>query len=59
MLNQRAEMVDRLILDGTQPTNRAFRLGGKKLRVTEVGKGQVEQIDMPCDGLPLHLPKFA
>jgi len=51
--------LDWLILDGPQPTNCAFTLEGKKLRVTEGGKGQVEEIDMPCEGLPLHLPKFA
>jgi gluconolactonase len=34
-------------------------LTGHKLRVTEVGKGQVEELDVPCDGLPLHQPKFA
>lgn len=59
MLDRRGEVVDRLILDGPQPTNCAFTLEGKKLRVTEVGKGQVEEIDMPCEGLPLYLPKFA
>ena len=53
------EVVDRLILDGPQPANCAFALEGRKLRVTEAGKGQVEEIDMACDGLPLHLPKFA
>ncbi|WP_247904176.1 SMP-30/gluconolactonase/LRE family protein [Bradyrhizobium sp. 131] len=59
VLDRRGEVVDRLILDGPQPTNCAFTLEGKKLRVTEVGKGQVEEIDMPCEGLPLYLPKFA
>ncbi|MEK9278610.1 hypothetical protein MTR72_02985 [Bradyrhizobium sp. ISRA442] len=59
VLNRQGEVADRLILDGPQPTNCAFALEGKKLRVTEVGKGQVEEIDMPCEGLPLHLPKFA
>ena len=59
VLYRRGEVVDRLILDGPQPTNCAFALEGRKLRVTEAGKGQVEEIDMACDGLPLHLPKFA
>ncbi|WP_375784965.1 SMP-30/gluconolactonase/LRE family protein [Bradyrhizobium sp. Pha-3] len=59
VLDRQGEVADRLILDGPQPTNCAFTLDGKKLRVTEVGKGQVEEIDMPCEGLPLHLPKFA
>ncbi|MGY4629938.1 hypothetical protein [Bradyrhizobium sp. USDA 4486] len=48
-----------MVLDGPQPTNCASALVGRKLRVTEAGKGQVEEIDMTCDGLPLHLPKFA
>ncbi|MBB4258032.1 sugar lactone lactonase YvrE, partial [Bradyrhizobium sp. CIR3A] len=56
---RRGEVVDRLILDGPQPTNCAFALEGRKLRVTVVGKGQVEEMDIACDGLPLHLPKFA
>jgi hypothetical protein len=25
--------------------------------VTEVSKGQVESIDVPCDGVPLFYPK--
>ncbi|VIO79137.1 hypothetical protein CI41S_67050 [Bradyrhizobium ivorense] len=59
VLDRRGAVADRLVLDGPQPTNCAFALEGRKLRVTEVGKGQVEEIDMACDGLALHLPKFA
>ncbi|WP_027577706.1 hypothetical protein [Bradyrhizobium sp. WSM1743] len=59
MLDCRGKVADRLVLDGPQPTNCAFALEGRKLRVSEIGKGQVEEIDMACDGLPLHLPKFA
>ncbi|WFU79233.1 hypothetical protein QA645_32645 [Bradyrhizobium sp. CIAT3101] len=43
-----------VVVDGPQPTNCAFTLEGRKLRVTEVGKGQVEEIDMPCEGLPIR-----
>ncbi|AMA60263.1 hypothetical protein BCCGELA001_31315 [Bradyrhizobium sp. CCGE-LA001] len=59
VLDQKGEVSERLVLDGPQPTNCAFTQEGRKLRVTEVGKGQVEEIDVRCEGLPLHLPKFA
>ena len=59
VLGSDGAVVDRLMLDGPQPTNCAFTLDGRKLRVTEVGKGQVEELDVPCGGLPLHLPRFA
>jgi len=59
VLDQTGAVAERLILDGPQPTNCAFALEGRKLRVTEVGKGQIEELDVPCDGLPLHLPIFA
>ncbi|WP_439397849.1 SMP-30/gluconolactonase/LRE family protein [Bradyrhizobium sp. PMVTL-01] len=39
VLDQRGEVVDRLILDGPQPTNCAFT-GGKKLRVTESARAR-------------------
>jgi gluconolactonase len=59
VLDRGGAVAERLILDGPAPTNCAFTLGGRKLRVTEVGKGQVEELDAPCDGLPLHMPVFA
>ena len=59
VLDASGAVVDRLVLDGPQPTNCAFTLSGKKLRVTEVGKGQVEELDVPCNGLSLYHPKFA
>ncbi|MBR0939059.1 SMP-30/gluconolactonase/LRE family protein [Bradyrhizobium jicamae] len=59
VLDREGKVADRLILDGPQPTNCAFALDEKKLRVTEVGKGQVEELEVPCAGLPLHLPRFA
>ena len=58
VLDRSGAVVDRLQLDGPQPTNCAFTLSGHKLRVTEVGKGQVEELDVPCDGMPLYLPRF-
>jgi gluconolactonase len=58
VLDRAGKAADRLMLDGPQPTNCAFTLSGNKLRVTEVGKGQVEELDVPCSGVPLHLPRF-
>ena len=58
VLDSKGNVAERLPLDGPNPTNCAFTLIGHKLRVTEVGKGQVEELDVPCDGLPLHQPKF-
>lgn len=59
VLDREGTVADRLPLDGPQPTNCAFALEGNKLRVTEVGKGQVEELDVACAGLPLHLPRFS
>lgn len=59
VLNPDGSVAERLELDGPCPTNCAFALTGQSLLVTEVAKGQVEQLDVPCDGLALHYPKFA
>jgi gluconolactonase len=59
VLGRDGAVAERLMLDGPAPTNCAFTLEGRKLRVTEVGKGQVEELDVPCDGVPLHMPLFA
>ena len=60
VLNARARVVEKLPLRGPNPTNCAFALdGGKHMRVTEIGLGQVEELAMPCGGLPLHKPKLA
>ncbi len=58
VLNPDGSVADRLSLDGACPTNCAFTLDGMTLRVTEVGKGQVEAVPVPCGGLPLHYPKL-
>jgi gluconolactonase len=58
VLNADGSVAERLPLTGPNPTNCAFALSGRKLRVTEVGIGQVEEIDVPCDGLPLTMPVF-
>ena len=58
VLDADGSVAERLALTGPNPTNCAFALSGRKLRVTEVGIGQVEEIDVPCDGLPLTMPVF-
>jgi gluconolactonase len=57
VLGKNGKVVDRLMLDGPCPTNLAFSRDGKKILVTEVFKGQVEQLDSPCAGLELYYPK--
>jgi len=56
VLDRDGRVADRLRLDGPCPTNLAFARQGHRILVTEVSKGQVEQIDVPCDGLPLFYP---
>ena len=57
VLDTDGSVADRLKLDGACPTNLAFARKGRKILVTEVSKGQVESIDVPCDGLDLFYPK--
>lgn len=57
VLDRDGHVVERLTLDGKQPTNCAFSHDGRSLLVTEVSKGQVERLDVPCAGLALHYPK--
>jgi gluconolactonase len=57
VLDKTGKVAERLTLDGPCPTNLAFARSGKKILVTEVSKGQVEAIDVPCDGLLLFYPK--
>ena len=57
VLNKNGKVAERLLLDGPCPTNLAFSRDGKKILVTEVSKGQVEQLDAPCAGLELFYPK--
>ncbi len=56
VLDQDGAVAERLTLDGPCPTNCAFALAGTTLLVTEVGKGQVEAVPVPCAGVPLHRP---
>ena len=58
VLNRDGSVAERLPLQGPCPTNCDFMPTGRKLRVTEVGIGQVEELDVPCDGLRLHAPVF-
>jgi gluconolactonase len=57
VLKANGKVAERLPLDGPCPTNLAFSRDGKKILVTEVSKGQVEQLDAPCAGLELFYPK--
>ncbi len=57
VLNADGSIAERLMLDGTCPTNLCFARDGKSILVTEVAKGQVERLPAPCAGLPLHYPK--
>ena len=57
VLDTTGKVAERLKLDGQCPTNLAFARSGKRILVTEVSKGQVERLDVPCDGLQLFYPK--
>jgi gluconolactonase len=56
VLDASGNVAQRLPLDGACPTNLCFARSGKRILVTEVAKGQVEWIDVPCDGAPLFYP---
>ena len=57
VLDQTGKVAERITLAGSCPTNLAFARSGKRLLVTEVSKGQIEQLNVPCDGLQLFYPK--
>lgn len=57
VLDRSGNVAERLPLDGACPTNLCFARSGKKIFVTEVSKGQVEWLDVPCEGAPLFYPK--
>ena len=57
VLDETGKVAERLTLAGPCPTNLAFSRSGKRILVTEVSKGQVEILDVPCDGLQLFYPK--
>ena len=56
VLGKNGKVAERLPLDGACPTNLAFSRDGKNILVTEVSKGQVEQLAAPCAGLELYYP---
>lgn len=58
VLDQGGVVSERLVLDGDCPTNLCFSRTSRHILVTEVSKGQVEKLPVPCDGLLLHYPKF-
>lgn len=58
VLDRNGAVAERLMLDGSCPTNLCFSQDGKFIFVTEVTKGQVERLTAPCAGLPLYSPKI-
>ena len=58
VLDADGKVSERLTLNGEAPTNCAFSLAGKHLLVTEVSRGQVEMLPVPCAGLTLHAPRL-
>lgn len=58
ILTQEGRVADRIVTGGAFPTNIAFQGGRRSAVVTEVTNSQVEVIDLPTTGLPLHLPAF-
>ena len=57
VLDSRGNVAERVQLDGPCPTNLCFARSGTKILVTEVSKGQVEWLDVPCAGAALFYPK--
>ena len=57
VLDSTGKVAERLALVGQCPTNLAFARSGKRILVTEVSKGQVEVLNVPCDGMNLYYPK--
>jgi gluconolactonase len=58
VLDNSGRVAERLPTNGLRPTNLAFAPGRKIAFVTEVLNSCVEMLTMPCEGLPLHLPRF-
>ena len=58
VLDRNGAVANRLMLDGSCPTNLCFSQDEKSILVTEVAKGQVEKLTSPCAGLPLYYPKI-
>lgn len=57
VLDAAGRVAERLALDGACPTNLCFAQEQRRILVTEVSKGQVEWLDVPCEGAPLFYPK--
>ena len=58
VLDRSGQVADRLACAGPSPTNCAFAASADVLLVTEVENGLVEALDVPCAGLPLHMPRL-
>ena len=56
VLDADGRMAGQIATLGEKPTNLAFRRQGNEALVTEVSRGTVEAIAMPCAGLPLFYP---
>jgi hypothetical protein len=57
VLDRDGRLTERIPTAGEKPTNLAFRHGDNDAIITEVSRGAVEVITMPCAGLPLFYPK--
>ncbi|MBB3237178.1 SMP-30/gluconolactonase/LRE family protein [Phyllobacterium endophyticum] len=58
VLDPEGKVSERLPTNGLRPTNIAFAQGRRTAFVTEVLNSCVEVLDVPCEGLPLHRPRF-
>jgi gluconolactonase len=56
VLDKEGQVADRMMLEGTCPTNLCFSRSSQSILVTEVSEGRVERLHAPCKGLPLHTP---
>lgn len=56
-LDRDGQLVEHIETAGGKPTNLAFRRRGNEAIVTEVSRGVVQTIAMPCSGLALFYPK--
>ena len=58
VLDRDGNLAERIPTNGLRPTNIAFAFGRKAAFVTEVFNSCVEVLELPCEGLPLHMPSL-
>jgi len=59
VLNPDGSVKERLVIDGTFPTNVAFaRPGDRRILITEGSKNQLLMLETPAGGLPLYAPSL-